>query len=63
VVPARQQLKRAPKQRPIPEAPKVLAMKREAVARGRYFDDRAELRRAIVLREILGPPKAFEGLD
>jgi hypothetical protein len=29
----------------------------------RFFTDREDLRRAILLREILGPPKAFEGLD
>lgn len=58
-----QSRKPAPKSRPTPVKPERQAARRATAEVGRYFDDREDLRRAIVLREILGPPKAFEGLD
>jgi len=57
-----QQLRRRVVPKPAAPQPKP-ALSKTRRAGERFFADRGDLRRAILLREILGPPKAFEGLD
>lgn len=66
VVQPAQQTRRRPAQAPgLPPPPQRPAARKaqRAPSATRFFEHRGELRRAILLREILGPPKAFEGLD
>ncbi len=44
---------------PIGEAPRRRVPSERAAA-GRFLSNRDDIRRAIILREILGPPKAFD---
>ena len=49
----------APARQPIQQGP-AMQPKRRSSQKRRMFADTRELQRAIILREVLGPPKAFE---